>query len=101
MPDALIVENCKSIGGYLASVCEENTVDTIGTLLGTYLARFVSAQQLQTGFGYFLLVVAGFILFQNRHSFDRSLPDRSNLPINTNTPHDKVAYLDRSKVLDN
>jgi len=25
----------------------------IGTLLGTYLARFVSAQQLQKGFGYF------------------------------------------------
>ncbi len=74
---------------------------TIGTLFGAYLARFVSAQQLQKGFGYFLLAVAGFILFENRHSFVRSLPDRSNLPINTNTPHNKVAYLDRSKVLDN
>lgn len=55
----------------------------LGTLLGAYLARFVSAQQLQKGFGYFLLVVAGFILFQNRHSFERTQPTQSSLPVRT------------------
>ena len=40
-----------------------------GTVIGAYLAQFVSAQQLQKGFGYFLLAVATFVLFQNRHSF--------------------------------
>jgi hypothetical protein len=42
----------------------------LGTLLGSYLSQFVSPRQLQKGFGYFLLSVAAFILFQNRHSFD-------------------------------
>lgn len=48
------------------------------TLLGAYLSQFVSARQLQKGFGYFLLAVAGFILFQNRYSFYRSSPTHSN-----------------------
>lgn len=55
----------------------------IGTLLGAELARFVSAKRLQQGFGYFLLAVAAFILFQNRASFDRSPPVRSSLPRET------------------
>lgn len=39
---------------------------SLGTALGTYLARFVSAQKLQQSFGYFLLAVAAFVLMQNR-----------------------------------
>ena len=39
---------------------------SLGTLPGAYLARYVSAQQLQKGFGYFLLAMAAFVLFQNR-----------------------------------
>jgi len=46
-----------------------------GTILGTYLARFVSSRQLQQGFGYFLLAVATFVLVQNR--------DHSQLPKKT------------------
>lgn len=38
----------------------------IGILLGGYGSRFVSAKKLQRGFGYFLLIVAVFILFQQR-----------------------------------
>ncbi|MCM1982229.1 sulfite exporter TauE/SafE family protein [Lyngbya confervoides] len=39
---------------------------SLGTLPGAYLSRYVSAQQLQKGFGYFLLAMAAFVLFQNR-----------------------------------
>lgn len=45
---------------------------SLGTLPGAYLARFVSAQKLQQSFGYFLLVVAAFVLVQNRQSFQTS-----------------------------
>ncbi len=39
-----------------------------GTVIGAYLAQFVSAKQLQKGFGYFLLAIATFVLIQNRNS---------------------------------
>jgi uncharacterized membrane protein YfcA len=45
----------------------------IGSVLGSYMAQFVSARQLQTSFGYFLLAVAAFVLMQNRHSFQQPL----------------------------
>jgi uncharacterized membrane protein YfcA len=44
----------------------------LGTLAGAYLAQFVSAQQLQKSFGYFLLAVAGFVLFQNHSGVHKS-----------------------------
>ncbi|PSB53899.1 permease [filamentous cyanobacterium Phorm 6] len=56
-----------------------------GTLIGSYLAQFVSAQQLQKGFGYFLLVVAAFVLVQNRHSFES--PQESSTYLQ---PHNRV-----------
>lgn len=37
----------------------------LGTVLGGYLGQFVSAQQLQKGFGYFLLAIATFVLVKN------------------------------------
>lgn len=40
-----------------------------GTLLGAYLTKFVPAARLQKSFGYFLLAVAAFVLFQNRGVF--------------------------------
>lgn len=40
---------------------------SIGIFIGAYLGRFVSASQLQKGFGFFLLAMSAFILFQNRH----------------------------------
>ncbi|MGB3494864.1 MAG: sulfite exporter TauE/SafE family protein [Elainellaceae cyanobacterium] len=49
---------------------------SLGTLPGAYLARYVSAQKLQKSFGYFLLVVATFVLVQNRQSFHTSHPLR-------------------------
>jgi uncharacterized protein len=43
----------------------------LGTLVGSYLGQFVSAKQLQKGFGYFLLAIATFVLIQNRHIFQQ------------------------------
>jgi hypothetical protein len=40
-----------------------------GTFFGAYLSQFVHARQLQKGFGYFLIAVAAFILFQQRDTF--------------------------------
>ena len=39
-----------------------------GTLLGVYFVSSIKAQQLQKGFGGFLLLIAGFILWQNWHT---------------------------------
>ena len=51
----------------------------IGSVIGSYLAQFVSAKQLQKGFGYFLLAVATFVLIQNRHIFQSpSVPSTSS-----------------------
>jgi uncharacterized protein len=62
--------------GYLGhiSINERLTVSftfaaAFGTLIGSYLAQFVSAKQLQKGFGYFLLAIATFVLIQNRQAF--------------------------------
>jgi uncharacterized membrane protein YfcA len=42
---------------------------SIGTILGGYLSQFVPAARLQKSFGYFLLAVAAFVMFQNRDTF--------------------------------
>lgn len=42
---------------------------SVGILIGSYLGRFVSAKQLQRGFGFFLLAMSAFILFENRNEF--------------------------------
>jgi len=36
-----------------------------GTIAGAQLSKIIDAKSLQTGFGYFVLVVAGFVLFQS------------------------------------
>jgi uncharacterized membrane protein YfcA len=47
---------------------------SLGTLPGAYLARFVSAQKLQRGFGYFLLAIAALVLVQHRRSLQGTQP---------------------------
>jgi uncharacterized protein len=44
-------------------------VAVTGILLGTYLVRFVSQAQLKRAFAVFLVVMGGFILYQNRTVF--------------------------------
>lgn len=41
----------------------------LGTLIGSHYSGVVKPQQLQKGFGYFLLAIAALILFQNRQVF--------------------------------
>ena len=48
-----------------------------GTVIGAYLAQFISAKQLQKSFGYFLLAVAAFVLVQNRDSLLQGLKKSS------------------------
>jgi uncharacterized protein len=58
-----------------------------GTVLGTYLAQFISPRRLQQAFGYFLLAVATFVLVQNR--------DQSQLPKkSTDASQIKTSYVD-------
>jgi uncharacterized protein len=42
---------------------------SLGIFLGTYLVKFVQARHLQKAFAYFLLVMSGFMLWQNRDAF--------------------------------
>ncbi|MDX2243203.1 MAG: sulfite exporter TauE/SafE family protein [Leptolyngbyaceae cyanobacterium bins.302] len=56
---------------------------TLGTVAGTYLAQFVQAKQLQKSFGYFLLAVATFVVFQNRDAFAVSQPADATKTIST------------------
>lgn len=44
-------------------------VASLGIVAGAYLVRFVQAKHLQTAFGYFLLAMSAFIMWQNRDVF--------------------------------
>ncbi len=44
-------------------------VASLGILVGGYVSKFVQAKQLQKGFGYFLIAVSAFILFQQKDTF--------------------------------
>jgi hypothetical protein len=59
---------------------------SLGIVAGAYLVRFVQARHLQKAFGYFLLAMAAFILWQNRTSFRSSQSPRP-APIHHSTTH--------------
>ncbi len=75
---SLLIIACNSVAGflgYLGNVSLDWTLTVsftflagCGTVIGAYLAQFISAQQLQKSFGYFLLAIATFVLVQNRDS---------------------------------
>jgi len=52
----------------------------VGTVAGAYLARHVSAQHLQKGFGYFLLAVATFVMAQNYYQWQNPNSNKTNSP---------------------
>lgn len=67
---------------------------SIGILVGAYLGRFVSAKQLQKGFGFFLLAMSAFILFQNRHEFRYSpTPSSTHRQLKQSQAQPKLAPL--------
>jgi len=45
-------------------------IAAIGTLVGTHFSHRLDAKGLQKGFGYFLIAVASFVLFQQRHTLN-------------------------------
>lgn len=49
-----------------------------GTFLGAYLSQYIQAQQLQKGFGYFLIVVASFIFVQQWSSLGTNPPHQQS-----------------------
>ena len=50
-----------------------------GSSIGTYLSKFIPAERLQKWFGYFLIVVATFVLIQNRQAFEKVKFQANNL----------------------
>ncbi|TAF04271.1 MAG: sulfite exporter TauE/SafE family protein [Nostocales cyanobacterium] len=44
---------------------------SLGSFLGAYLSQFIDGKKLQKYFGYFLIAVATFVLFQNQSAFQR------------------------------
>ncbi|MEA5551895.1 sulfite exporter TauE/SafE family protein [Anabaena cylindrica UHCC 0172] len=44
---------------------------SLGSFLGAYLSQFIDGKKLQRYFGYFLIAVATFVLFQNQGAFQR------------------------------
>ncbi len=80
----IIATNC-AVGfyGYLGHAhfaWSSMALVTVGTLpgiaVGTYLHRFVSQEVLRRGFAVFLLMVAGFILYQNLGTVLAAVPHR-------------------------
>lgn len=88
---SLVIIACNSVAGlvgYLGHIQIDWTITVgftflaaLGTVLGSHLTQYVSTQQLQQGFGYFLLGVASFVLIQNRSSlkFSQVYPHDRNI----------------------
>jgi uncharacterized protein len=99
---SLLIIACNSIAGlvgYLGHISLDWTLTVsftflagCGTVIGAYLAQFVPTQHLQKSFGYFLLVVAAFVLVQNRDSL--------GLGRSTGYPPSNVAQTRRSPRVD-
>jgi hypothetical protein len=93
---SLLIISLNSVAGFLGYlgrvdldyplVVSFSFLAAIGILLGSYLSRYLKAKDLQQGFGYFLMVIAAFILFQQRDSFRP--PKTSLLPT---LPYDSPA----------
>lgn len=90
---SLLIIACNSVAGFLGYfgqvVLDWNLIGSfivaasLGIVAGAYLARYVDAKQLQKAFGYFLLAVAAFILFQNRHVFSSFKQDQAYYRLNS------------------
>ncbi|BFM40863.1 sulfite exporter TauE/SafE family protein [Synechocystis sp. LKSZ1] len=85
---SLLIISLNSVAGFLGYlgrvdldyplVVSFSFLAALGILLGSYLSRYLKPKDLQQGFGYFLMVIAAFILFQQRDSFRQ--PKTSLMP---------------------
>jgi uncharacterized membrane protein YfcA len=72
---SLVIIALKSVTGFLGYlgqveldwqlIASFTTAASLGTFLGVYLVPFIKSHQLQKGFSYFLVLMAGFILWQD------------------------------------
>lgn len=58
------------VGGFTA-------ITVLGILAGTYFVRFISPKTLKQSFALFLLLMGGFVLYQNREAFSLSTADNT------------------------
>ncbi len=79
----IVLNSSAGFLGYLGSVAIDWQLilsfifaASLGIFLGAYLVKFVQARHLQKAFAYFLLVMSGFILWQNRAAFNPSQASR-------------------------
>ena len=78
---SLLIIACNSVAGFLGYLghvdlnwqlmASFTVAASLGIAGGAYISRFVQAKQLQKAFGYFLLAMSAFILWQNRGAFRR------------------------------
>ncbi|QNL23108.1 sulfite exporter TauE/SafE family protein [Hyphobacterium sp. CCMP332] len=71
---SLLIIAAKSLIGFLGDIGQQNIdwnflllftlVSSFGILLGSFLNNYISGRKLKTGFGYFVLVMAIYILFK-------------------------------------
>lgn len=73
----IAMNSAAGLAGYLGQltlpwtfVSGFTAVTVIGILAGTYLVRFISPNRLKQSFAVFLLLMGGFVLYQNRAAFD-------------------------------
>ena len=83
----IAMKSAAGFAGYLGQVQVEwgfmglfTAIAIGGILLGTWLVRFVPQQALQRAFAVFLVVMGGFILYQNRTIFDVASANAVNPP---------------------
>jgi uncharacterized membrane protein YfcA len=82
----IVLNSSAGFLGYLGSVAIDWQLilsfifaASLGIFLGAYLVKFVQARHLQKAFAYFLLVMSGFILWQNRDAFYPSPASRQTV----------------------
>ena len=74
----LVVNAVAGFVGYLGQVALDwqligtfIVAASLGSFFGAYLSQFIDGKKLQKYFGYFLLVVAAFVLFQNQNGLQK------------------------------
>lgn len=94
---SLVIIACNSVAGFLGYLGHVDlnwqlmasliVAASLGIAGGAHLSRFVQAKQLQKAFGYFLLGMSAFILWQNRGVF------RFQLPLGVASPQKQVGSI--------
>ena len=79
---SLFIITLKSISGFLGYIdlvkidytflVQFSFFSVVGIFIGSYLTKFIEQEKLKKSFGIFLVIMAVFILYKNKHSFKNS-----------------------------